>query len=373
MGEESYSRTQLLTLGTIIALTPALRLFPGQTAALAGRAAWLTAVGALPLGLAWLFLLSRLLRLRQAGENLPELALRLLGKAAGKAVVAGLGLWALLYAAFVLRAGADRLVGTVYPHSSPWVFALVMGALALAGALARPRSLVRMARLLRPLLLGILGVLFVFALPGLRLDNLWPITVGDLLPALKGTLPALDIYSGAALALCFLVGGTKETPGGFRALAAWVLGICVILTALSLAVTGSFGAELAATLARPFFALVRTLVFFRTVERVEALVVTLWIFPDFLCASLFLWAGQYCLRLLLGQNPRAPHRDSLDLGGGRWLIPLCAVAVTGLAILLAPQPQQLERWSRQLIPAINLALCFTLVPVLYIVGRKKQS
>ena len=367
MGEESYSRTQLLTLGTVVALTPALRLFSGQSAALAGRAAWLSPAAALPLGLAWLFLLSRLLRLRQRGESLPELTLRLLGKPAGSAVVMGLSLWALLYAAFVLRAGTDRLVGTIYPRSSPWVFTLVMGALAAAGALARPRSLVRMARLLRPLLLGILGLLFVFALPGVRVDNLWPLTASDLLPAVKGALPALDILSGAAFSLCFLVGGTEPTPGRFRALAVWAVGLCTILTGLALAVTGSFGAELASTLARPFFALVRTLVFFRTVERVEALVVTLWIFPDFLCASLFLRAGQSCLRLLLGQTAQWQARVSF----GRWILPLCTAGVTGLALLIAPQPQQLERWSCQLIPAINLAVCFTLIPILYIVGKRR--
>ena len=67
--------------------------------------------------------------------------------------------------------------------------------------------------------------------------------------------------------------------------------------------TGAFGAPLTAQLARPFFVLVRTLSFFRTVERVEALVVMLWIFPDFLITALFLWAGQYSLRLLCGFHP----------------------------------------------------------------------
>ena len=368
MQQQSYTRSQLLTLGLIVALTPALRLFPAESAAAAGRAAWLTPLAALPLGWGWLYLLRRVLALREPGEDLPQLALRLLGPRAGRVAAAALGFWALGYTAFVLRAGAERLVCTVYPHAAPRAFLPVTGALALCGALAGRRSLVRMARLLRPLLLGVPALLFLFTLPQLRLDNLWPVTRADLWPVVKGALPALDIVTGAGLAMSFLVGGTRERPGAFRALAGWAAALSALLTALALAVTGCLGAEIAAELTHPFFALVRTLVLFGSVERVEALVVMLWIFPDFLCAAVFLGAGQRCLRLLPKRSGSAP-----DARGEGWLTAACALAVTGLALVLAPQPQLLARLSTRLIPAVNLALCFTLIPLLYIVGRKKQA
>ena len=130
--EQNIERRQLLSLGVVLFLAPALRLFPAEAASAAGRASWLTPLAALPPLLFYAAFLVKLLSLRREGEALPEL----LGRAAGKPALALTALWLLLYAAFVLRAGADRFVGTVYPRASYAVFAEVMGALALAGALA---------------------------------------------------------------------------------------------------------------------------------------------------------------------------------------------------------------------------------------------
>ena len=119
--------------------------------------------------------------------------------------------------------------------------------------------------------------------------------------------------------------------------------------------------------------LVRTLVFFRTVERVEALVVMLWIFPDFLMAALFFWAGQYALRLLCGFHPDIKMHARLDFTEGRVLIWAFGAAAIILSLFLAPEPRQLERWSTVYIPCANLAFVFGYLPLLYIVGKKTQK
>ena len=147
--------------------------------------------------------------------------------------------------------------------------------------------------------------------------------------------------------------------------------LCLLLTLLNLALLGSFGAELAATLSRPFFVLVRTLVFFRTVERVEALVVMLWIFPDFLMAALYLWAGRQALGLLLAGKQLGPRRFGPAEDTARGLTWVCGAAVIGLGLVLAPDSGSLERWSRTLIPAINLIFSFGLLPFLYIIVSRR--
>ena len=108
--------------------------------------------------------------------------------------------------------------------------------------------------------------------------------------------------------------------------------------------------------------------FFRTVERVEALVVMLWVFPDFLLSSLFLWIGQFCLRLLWNRDPGADFQGSFDLTQGRILIWAAGLAVIALSLVLAPDAQSLERWSRGLIPALNLLFSLVLLPSIYIVA-----
>ena len=100
--DNRFNRRQQLALGTVIMLSPALRLFPSQSVIMAGRASWLCAAAAVPLLLAWLYFMSSFMSHRQRGEGLPELILRTLGPIAGKITLAVLSLWFLIYGGLVL-------------------------------------------------------------------------------------------------------------------------------------------------------------------------------------------------------------------------------------------------------------------------------
>ena len=83
------------------------------------RAAWLSVpAAALPL-LGYVWFLSRFMSHRKSGEGMAELTLRCLGSGAGGAALLTLSLWMLLYAGFILRSGAERMVTMIYPDSSP--------------------------------------------------------------------------------------------------------------------------------------------------------------------------------------------------------------------------------------------------------------
>ena len=369
--EHSVSRRQLLALGTVIFLVPALRIFPSEAAALSGRAAWVAALLALPPMLGYVFFLTRLMSLRQEGEGLAELALRGMGKRTGRVFLVLFVCWTLLYAAFVLRSGADRLVGTVYPKANPAVFTEVMGLLGILAALSAPLVLTRMARIVQPFLLGVLLLLLGVALFSVDMDNLLPLTRRDLLPAARGAVVAADVLSCPAAALCFLAGSVKKRPRDFLPLGLWTGMLCALLTLLNLALIGGFGAPLVASLSRPFFVLVRTLVFFRTVERVEALVVMLWIFPDFLMVALYLRAGWQALGLLLKNGKAGERLFSSFPQAQQLLVWLCGTAVIVLGLFLAPDSRSLERWSVTVIPALNLIFSFGLLPLLYIIVSRR--
>ena len=136
---------------------------------------------------------------------------------------------------------------------------------------------------------------------------------------------------------------------------------------------GTFGPELTARLTHPFFSLVRNLVFFSTLERIEALVVTLWIFPDFLLVSLLLWSAQLCLRLVLCRGGTAPGEKRLDMRQGRWVIPLCGAAVIAAGLLIASTPKNLQLWSGKIIPGLNLSFAFLFLPLTYGIGRLRKT
>jgi spore germination protein KB len=370
-GEENPGR-QLRALFTVALLSPVLRLIPGSAAALGGRAAWLGPLAALPLLLVHALLLDRLRDGFRDGETLPVWLLRVLGPRAGRMLLLLLGLWLLLYGGFVLRAGAERFQITIYPRSGPGFFVLTLGLLGLYAALGSVRSLVRVARMTEPILLATLLLLLLAAARHLERSELLPLTGKDAGALLRGALPSLDILSLAPTAACFFTPNQGARRGRFRQTALWLCGMALLMTALGAAVQGSFGAALCARLSAPFFTLVRNLVFFRSLERLEALVVGLWLFPDFLMVSLSLQASQRCLRLALGQRPQWGESRS-DLGKGRWLIWLSGAVATFLGLFLAPDPASLLFWSRTLIPLLNCAFTLVAVPGLLAAGKLRRN
>ncbi|MBO5496663.1 MAG: GerAB/ArcD/ProY family transporter, partial [Oscillospiraceae bacterium] len=266
----------------------------------------------------------------------------------------------------------DRFVSTMFPSAAPAPFVVSLGLVATVAALGSPRSLGRTARLIQPLMLAVLLILFLFSLRSLRAENLLPITAYDLLPAIKGTFPLMDVLALGLFLPGFLLAHTAPAPDDFRRALLWLCGYAVLLTLLAVAVLGVFGPELTLRLTKPFFTLVRNLVFFRSLERMEALVAALWIFPDFLLCSLLLYAGQRCLRLCLGGDADYHGERRRQLQNRRWLIPLWGAAAVSLALVLAPDSVGLARWSERLIPGMNLAVCLLCPLLLYIAPRLRR-
>ena len=116
--KDSFGRGQLIALCTVIVLVPALRLFPPVATQFAGRAAWLSAPAALFPVLLYILFLDDFMARRMEGEGLAELLMRALGPVAGKIALGFSALWFLFYGGFMLRAGADRFITTIYPNSS---------------------------------------------------------------------------------------------------------------------------------------------------------------------------------------------------------------------------------------------------------------
>ena len=337
------------------------------------RAAWLSVpAAALPL-LGYVWFLSRFMSHRKSGEGMAELTLRCLGSGAGGAALLALSLWMLLYTGFILRSGAERMVTMIYPDSSPVVFSVLTGLISIIAALGSSRSLVRFAKLVQPVVLGTLGLFLLFALTSIDYKNLLPVTTGDALPVLAASLPVIDAVGVVLCFSCFLEGSCEYQPRRFRSYALWLIPMLVIFLLLNVAVIGRFGAELTSLLTFPFFTIVRNLVFFNALERLEALIVSLWLFPDFLLVSALLYSAQHCLRCLLGEKPEFRGESRFDLSRGRWVIPLCGALSITAAILIAPDASSMMQWSERTIPIINLAVSFGFVPIIYIIGKLRRK
>ena len=362
--DRTVSENQLAVTGLVLMLSPALRLFPSAAADAAGRSAPFAALLAFfPAGL-YLFLAFRAGALRREGEDLCALIARALPGRAGRMALGVLCLWLLAYAGFVLRSGADRFIRAVYPNAPVAFFVLTMAAAALAAAYAPWRDAARTAKLVFPAVGGVLVLVLAASLGRLRAENLLPLRPDSASGLLAGVVPGLDVLLWTICVPAFALGEVKKGSLSFaRLLAVLALG-CALLALLSAAVIGSFGAPLAASLSWPFFSLVRSLVFLRSIERVEALVVALWVFPDFLIVSLFRRAARRAAALSFGRRAGA-------LAEGRFALPLCAAAAAAFALLAAPDESALALLSHTVVPAVNLFFTLVFFPAVILAGRRR--
>ncbi|MGX8692414.1 MAG: GerAB/ArcD/ProY family transporter [Clostridia bacterium] len=354
---DRFTLNQLLALCSVMALTPALRLLPGSSAALAGRGGWMSILLALPAAAAYGAFLWRFGKKRREGESLPALWQRAAGERTGAVLLALCGLWLLFYAAFTLRDSAQRLIDTVYPHADRRLFVLPLGLLAAAAGAGDARRLTRCAKLLLPLMLGAISLTLVFALPELHADNLLPLAGQGLPSLLKGTLPTLDV-AALILTLLFFLSDRLTGERSYRSVAARIALLGAMMAALTAAVIGAFGHELAARLSQPYFSLVRDLVFFRSLERIEALLVALWIFSDFLLTATLFLVARRCLAPLCGDARLLP----IAVGA----------AALSTACLLSPEAAAFTRLSLRWVPAANAAVCLLLIPGVFLIGKLRK-
>ena len=369
----SYNHRQLLYACLVMLLSPALRIIPARSAALAGRSAWLSGIAALPILLIYALFLCRFSEKIGSGEGAEVLICRCLGEKLGKLVLLVTVLWFLVYCGFILRAGADRMISTVYNDASPGVFVLVMAALGLSAALSSERTILRSAKLMAPPVLGVLILVLAAAVPEIKSENLLPLNSFEVLYSFKGAVITVDAAVLPMVLALFLADKKISPDGQFTALALWLAGISVLLFVMELCIIGSFGAPLTAELRQPFFVLVRNLVLFGSLERIEALVVSLWVFSDFILVAVCLSAAQRILRGLVGKRSSYAGERMLDMKNGRWMIWLCAVSAAVFALVFAPDSESMTLWSDTVIPIANLTFAFGLLPIIYIAGKLRKK
>lgn len=366
--KNSYNTRQLRALTFLAFLVPVMRIVPKFTARAAGSGAWLAPFIALPFILLYIYFLSSLLSGRKDGEGLGEMLLKSGGNVFGKPTLIITGLFALFYCGFVLRSGADRYVSTIYPTGKPWPFVFIMLALALIAALGKKKALVRSAKVFLPILLFVLILVLAFSLSTADLALLLPVANDGALPLLYAAFPILNVTVGMLAYSAFLETECERERTRAKSYILWFLPVCILFSAIIAAIVGNYGAPLTAELTHPFFTMIRDVTLFNTVERIEAFMVTLWVFPDFIVAALMMIVAEHSLRLGFGFNPNLGK----SLNNGRWIILLDAVIIGTVAVLLPEDSAKMAKLSELYVPIANLALTAVLYPICFAVGKLRK-
>ena len=368
-----YNRRQLLYLCFVIFLAPAVRLIPATTASAAGSASWLSPLLALPISLAYLLFLTEFMKNRRTGEGAGELMLRFGGPVVGPAALVLTAAFLFFYCGFLLHSGASRFTSTIYPAATPQPFiytALVIGTVAALGPM---KAIVRSAKIFALLIIAVLLIVVLLAIDSLSLERLLPIIPEKPSALLKSTLPVTDVLTGAVVYTAFAEFGAPVYSGRFRAYARWMLLCAVLLSLMTAAIVGSYGATLTAELAYSFFTLTRGISLFGSLERVEAFIVAIWLFPDFITFALMAASGMRCLQLAFGYRPSADPKRRSSFKNGRWLIFPGIAATLATTFFIPSDAESLKVLSEVVVPILNAGVLLLILPLCYVTGRLKKA
>ena len=319
MDQDRVSLRQLLTLTFAALLSPAIRILPGRTAEIAGEGGWLAAVAALPvlLGLCWV--LFALLK----GKGLGQTALEVLGPVLGRVVVALYLLWGLFLLAANARLVALRFLTVSYRNAPLPLFLAALLAITFWLTIKPVRVLARAGEVFYLALaigLGLSLAMGAFQMDPGRILPLW----GEDLPAIgAAALPVLGLL-GYVVFAAFLGDRVIPRPGGRKKAMGWAVGLCLTLTALQAVCLGNFGPGLSIRMNTPFFMMVKGIGIAGTFQRVESVILALWVLADLALLGLLAAACAAMVRTLLpvqGRKGVALPLVLLALAGALWLFP----------------------------------------------------
>ena len=358
---ERITRRQYLSVCLIATLSPIIRQMPRISAQAAGSAGWLAPLASVPWLIVIELIILRLLKKRGEGEGMGEIFLRIWGKIPGRIILTAYGLWMLAYCGFVIRSGADRLLAIAYPRGGTLVFILVMGALGLMAALGSARTLARTANIFRPILIAAMLLVIFFALLRADLSTLLPVSRLDVKPVLTaGALVANVIF--IIISFTFLENRVERdtTRERFKHMGGLLLITVGLVTALLAALLVTFGPEFTIKQAHPFFSMVRNLSLFGSLERIEALVIALWVLTDFVLISGLLLSGVTAFRLVIRREcPR--------------LLPvLCTLLAVGFALVTARDTYDTTFLAHTVFPLTGAVITFGLFPLSWLVGLLRK-
>ncbi len=354
-------------------LAPATRLIPETTAAIAGSGSWLSPIIALPFVLLYVLFLSQFFKNRRLGEGSAEMILRAVGGRSGRTILFFIGCYMFFYSGFLLRTGTARFTTTIYSESGTAAFivtGLVLGAIAALGPM---KAVIRSAKVFGLFCAAVEIFVLLLSLRGVDPLRLLPVFDPDPAALILGAAPAVHVLVGTLCFVGFAIYGAGTERGFVRSFGLWSAICSVLLTLVSAAIVGSYGAELTASLVHPFFTLTRGISLLNTLERVEAFIVAVWIFPDFIMLGLMLSCGCRCLRLSFGYKPPTDCEKMLSLKNGRWLI-IPGIGICIAAVLLIPSGTQgMKLFGEAVIPALSSFIAVIVLPLCCLIGKLRKT
>jgi spore germination protein (amino acid permease) len=348
MEKRQITTRQMLILLFAGTLSPTIRALPRRSAAIGGTGGWLSAVVAIVpvLLVAWAILAC--LRRMPKGSGLGELMERGVGKGAARVLSGVYAGWMLLSVAAFLRIYSERFLSTTYANSSIYLFLISILLLTLWNSNGSFGAFARMGQIFFVILVITLALVLGLTASQVKAENILPLWWEDTPDILKSSIPAMGTLAYGVY-LFFLGGQTKDLTENRRMVLRWTFSFGVLLTVMQVITMGVFGAPMVARMQVPFFMLTKEINLYGAMERMESMIVALWVITDVVLVGLMVRA--ICAAL----------EFAFQLSDGQKLATPLVLGLLPAAVLIAASQFALEEFCTKVLNTGNLLLAY-LVP-----------
>lgn len=354
------SNRQMILLSTNVIIGTTFLFVPASLARLAGQDAWLTVPITAVMGLIF-GLLVMSLGLRFPGKNLVEYSIDLLGPWLGRALGIIFGLFTLYVASIVVREFSELLVTAVMPRTPMIVFNSLLLLLAAYGVYLGLETISRVNEIVFPISILTLFVVFALALPEMDFYQLQPVLTHSFSSLFRASTTLISFFTEGAVMLMFIP-NLREHEGAIRKVLPWVVILsAVILLVVVAGVIALMGAEETGRLIFPTFELAKTIHLGGFIERIESLVVGIWVSTVGLKLMVIYYSGVLALAQTL--NLRNYHPIVLP----------CGMILAGLSILQFTDVVQARAFIFKYWPPLSITFFGGITLILWLVAVLRRK
>lgn len=350
---------QLVIMFLMSTLSAAIRVLPTECSRHGGRAAWLAPlIGMVPM----LILFSMLTSMfkKENVTNLGDVIELSVGKIAGKILLVIYLCWCIILYLLYIRYYAERLLSTIFPSTDIRFFLLVMMLLVFIATRGKFEVMARFAELSFLIFTVVVIVFFIMLFPSVKIENLYPVTYYDLFPAAKAAYPALGIWGYITLLLFFGERVTDKNQlikhGRKTSLFLGVMSMLIIIS-----VAGTLGYKVVQNMPIPFFNAVKAISIMEALNRVESILLSMWVVSDFIVISVFALINMQILKQLFAL-PDVKYLSS----------PIALLGYSG-GQFFTESRAELTAFSSHIGFTGNLIFCFIIPFIIFVIGKLRRK
>jgi spore germination protein (amino acid permease) len=340
------------------------RAFPKYAAEYAGRSGWVSVILANVAFWLLLLILSSLFRRKESEggpANLSDVYELAFGKVLSKALMVMYLILALLLFLLYTRYYAERLLAAIFPSAKIEFFVICMIIPLFIALRGRIEAFGRFSELAIVLFCVVFIGLSILLAPSVKLSNVLPVTYLDTLPILNSAAHCAAIMGGITMFL--FIGDAVSQKHNIKKLARpaalFLGGLSALLTFMCISTLG------AATLKRmplPFFSATKLINAFDSFERLESLLLSLWIVSDF---AVIACSGFVIISLLKKLSGSKEQKY--------FATPLMFICLAGTTFLCKNR-HELETFTLHSMTTIVFAALFYTAPLLALItGRLRKK